>query len=207
MDEAVGNVLGELRSAGLEENTLIFFFSDNGGPTMRGTTINASRNTRSAARSARHSKGAFASRASCQWKSKLSAGSVYEQPIIQLDVHATASPPPASESDAAWKLDGVNLLPYFAGQRNRHRRTTHSTGGSANRWPFAKAIGSSCATIPPPTTTRARPPRRRGSTTWLDIGEATDLAATEPDKLRALAATWQRWSDQMAKPLWGGPRP
>ena len=45
MDEAVGKVLDKLRAEKLEENTLIFFFSDNGGPTMKGTTINGSRNT------------------------------------------------------------------------------------------------------------------------------------------------------------------
>lgn len=33
MDDAVGTVLASIRQHGLEENTLIFFFSDNGGPT------------------------------------------------------------------------------------------------------------------------------------------------------------------------------
>ena len=44
MDDAVGRVLAKLREKGLEEDTIIFFFSDNGGPTMVGTTINASIN-------------------------------------------------------------------------------------------------------------------------------------------------------------------
>jgi arylsulfatase A-like enzyme len=44
MDDAIGRVLAKLREHGLEEDTLIFFFSDNGGPTMVGTTINGARN-------------------------------------------------------------------------------------------------------------------------------------------------------------------
>ena len=44
LDDAVGAVLAKLREAGLEEDTLVVFFSDNGGPTMLGTTINGSRN-------------------------------------------------------------------------------------------------------------------------------------------------------------------
>ena len=33
MDDSVGAVLAQLRESGLEENTLVFFLSDNGGPT------------------------------------------------------------------------------------------------------------------------------------------------------------------------------
>src|SRR4051794_31607561 len=44
MDDAVGTVLTKLRDVGLEEDTLIFFLSDNGGPTMLGTTRNGSIN-------------------------------------------------------------------------------------------------------------------------------------------------------------------
>ena len=35
MDDGVGQVLDKLRELGLEENTLIVFFSDNGGPTQQ----------------------------------------------------------------------------------------------------------------------------------------------------------------------------
>ncbi len=37
MDDAVGRVLSKLRDAGIEENTLIFFVSDNGGPPVNGS--------------------------------------------------------------------------------------------------------------------------------------------------------------------------
>src|SRR5579872_3620607 len=45
LEEACGKVMDKLRAEKLEENTLIVFFSDNGGPTMKGTTINGSTNT------------------------------------------------------------------------------------------------------------------------------------------------------------------
>src|SRR5262245_66467979 len=41
MDDNIGRVLATLRKHKLEENTLIIFVSDNGGPT----NVNASRNT------------------------------------------------------------------------------------------------------------------------------------------------------------------
>src|SRR5688572_1956563 len=44
MDDGIGRTMAALRTAGLEENTLVFFFSDNGGPTMATTTVNGSIN-------------------------------------------------------------------------------------------------------------------------------------------------------------------
>src|SRR5262249_43754014 len=41
LDDAVGTVLAKLRQTGQEENTLIFFLSDNGGPTEELTSSNA----------------------------------------------------------------------------------------------------------------------------------------------------------------------
>jgi hypothetical protein len=37
-----------------------------------------------------------------------------------------------------------------------------------------------------------------------DIGEATDLAAKTPDKLRELQASWDAWNKANVPPLWGG---
>ncbi len=40
MDDAVGRVLAKLREHAIEEETMIFFFSDNGGPTAQTTPRN-----------------------------------------------------------------------------------------------------------------------------------------------------------------------
>lgn len=45
MDDAIGAVTKKLADEKLTENTLVAFISDNGGPTMKGTTTNASVNT------------------------------------------------------------------------------------------------------------------------------------------------------------------
>ena len=37
-----------------------------------------------------------------------------------------------------------------------------------------------------------------------DIGEATDLAARQPDKVAALQAAWDKWNTSNVPPLWGG---
>ena len=40
MDDSVGSVMEQVRKSGLEENTLVFFLSDNGGPTRELTSSN-----------------------------------------------------------------------------------------------------------------------------------------------------------------------
>ncbi len=44
LDDGVGKALAALRAHKLDQNTLVFFFNDNGGPMMAGTTVNGSSN-------------------------------------------------------------------------------------------------------------------------------------------------------------------
>ncbi len=86
MDDAVGRVLTKVREIGQEENTLIFFFSDNGGPTMQTTSGNGPLRGFKATTS----EGGVRIPFCAQWKGKITAGQVYQHPIIQLDILATA---------------------------------------------------------------------------------------------------------------------
>src|SRR5205085_3618986 len=52
-----------------------------------------------------------------QWRGKLPAGSVYEQPVIALDLLPTALAAAGVAAKPEWKLDGVDLLPYVSGRR------------------------------------------------------------------------------------------
>src|SRR5205814_4607990 len=90
MDEAIGQVLDKLRAEKLEEDTLLFFFSDNGGPTMTGTTINGSSNAPLRGSKRTTLEGGIRVPFVVAWKGKLPAGKTYEQPIIQLDILPTA---------------------------------------------------------------------------------------------------------------------
>src|SRR5262245_34340092 len=117
MDEAVGKVLEKVTAAGLDEDTLIVFFSDNGGPTMIGTTINGSRNTPLRGSKRTTLEGGIRVPFVIAWKGKLPAGKVYDEPIIQLDVLPTALAAAGVETKSDWKLDGVNLLPFLTGEK------------------------------------------------------------------------------------------
>jgi arylsulfatase A-like enzyme len=204
MDEAVGNVLGKLRAERLEESTLIFFLSDNGGPTMRGTTINGSSNAPLRGSKRTTLEGGIRVPFVVSWKGKLPAGTVYDQPVIQLDILPTALAAAGVEGIANGTLDGLNLLPYLSGTR---KEAPHE----ALYWRFGKQMairrGDWNLVRYDPVADGAT---GKGGATAAnlynlakDIGERNDLADKEPDKVKELDAAWQRWNATQARPLWG----
>lgn len=208
MDEAVGRVLEKLKVEGLEENTLIFFFSDNGGPTMQGTTINGSRNTPLRGSKRTTLEGGIRVPFLVTWKGKLPAGKTYEAPIIQLDILPTALAAAGVEVKKDWKLDGINLLPYLDG----------SNAGIPHDmlyWRFGEQMairkGDWKVVRYDPTAddNKGERGRRRPATPAklynlkTDIGEKDDLASKAPDKLKELQEDWQKWNKDLVRPLWG----
>ncbi len=110
VDDGVGALLDKVEALGLEENTLIFFLSDNGGPTKDNASSNAP---------LRGFKGDFFEGGvrvpfAVQWKGKIPAGTTYDFPVISLDIFATAAQLAAVSPKN--DLDGVNLIPYLTGE-------------------------------------------------------------------------------------------
>ena len=115
LDEAVGMVRKKLSETGLERNTLVVFISDNGGPTMPGTTINGSRNTPLRDSKRTTLEGGIRVPFVFSWPGHLKPGT-YVQPAIQLDANVTALTAAGVDIKPSWKLDGVDLMPYLTGQ-------------------------------------------------------------------------------------------
>jgi arylsulfatase A-like enzyme len=205
MDEAVGKVLDKLRAEKLDENTLIFFFSDNGGPTMVGTTINGSINAPLRGSKRTTLEGGIRVPFVVSWKGRLPAGKTYDQPIIQLDVLPTALAAAGVEAKAEWKLDGVDLLPYLEG---KNTAAPHET----LYWRFGEQMairrGDWKLVRYDPTADDDKKSKEAATPLRLynlakDVGEADDLAAKEPDKVKELEAAWKKWNADLARPLWG----
>ncbi len=202
MDDQIGRVLETLRKHRLEENTLIFFVSDNGGPTQ----ANASRNTPLRGFKAQTWEGGIHVPFLAQWKGTLPAGKVYEQPVIQLDFLPTALAAAGVETKAEWKLDGVNLLPYLTG---KHKGAPHA----ALYWRFGQQIAvrmGDWKLIKAPGANATQGEFRTQATTEgaqlynlaNDIGEQNNLADREPAKVKQLAAVWEKWNAELIEAKW-----
>jgi arylsulfatase A-like enzyme len=189
MDDAVGRVLETLRKEGLEENTSIFFLSDNGGPTSQTTSGNAPLR----GHKGQVWEGGIRIPFMVQWRARLPAGEVFKQPVASLDIVPTvlaAVGKPAKPHD---KLDGANLLPYLSGQKpGRPHDVLY--------WRFhgKRAVRSGDWKMV----------KERGQTRWElynlanDIGESKDLAEKMPGKVTELDRAWQQWNAELQDPKW-----
>ena len=190
MDDAVGRVLAKVREIGQEENTLIFFLSDNGGPTQQTTSQNGPLRGFKATTL----EGGIRVPFCVQWKGKIPAGKTYDQPIIQLDILPTAVVAGGGSIDPQWKLDGVDLMPYLTGQNSGppHAELYWRFGA---QWAIRKGDWKLVAS------------RIDGSEPKLfnlkdDIGEAQDLMAQQAEKVKELQTDWNAWNGQQKPPLW-----
>jgi arylsulfatase A-like enzyme len=210
MDEAIAKVLDKLRSAGLEENTLIFFFSDNGGPTMPGTTINGARNDPLRGSKRTTLEGGIRVPFLVQWKGRLPAGTTYAHPVIQLDVFPTALAAAGVEVKRGWKkLDGVDLLPYLTGRKvgPPHEALYWRLGAQMairqGDWKLVRYDPVADGAPRKGKKGKAGVTPSRLYHLGKDVGEKNDLAGKHPDRVKELEAVWQKWSAEMARPLWG----
>jgi arylsulfatase A-like enzyme len=205
MDDAVGAVLAKIRALGQEENTLIFFFSDNGGPTAQTTSGNGPLR----GFKAQTWEGGIRIPYIIQWKSHLPAGQVDDRPVIQMDILPTALAAAGVEVQPAWKLDGVNLLPYLDGARTEppHPALYWRFGGQMairmGDYKLVKAPGLQAGSSA--LAGSANTDHAELYNLTKDIGEKEDLAAKEPGKVKELASAWNAWNAELVEPLWGRP--
>jgi arylsulfatase A-like enzyme len=203
LDEAIGKVLDKLRTTNLEQDTLIFFCSDNGGPTVRRAALNGSRNTPLRGSKVSTLEGGIRVPFVVSWKGKLPAGKVYDQPVIQLDVLPTALAAAGVEVKADWKLDGVNLLPYFKGEAATaphdllYWRLGQQMAIRKGDWKLVRYSHEFAAEEPSESFSSLRLYNLS-----RDIGETHDLASTQGDKAGELKGLWDQWNQSLMEPLW-----
>ncbi len=112
LDDNVGRILAAVRQSGREDDTLIFFVSDNGGYAG-----NASYNHPFSGTKSQMLEGGIRVPFIVQWKKRLPGGKVYDQPVSALDILPTAVVAAGGQILPEWKLDGVDLVPYLSGQK------------------------------------------------------------------------------------------
>lgn len=189
MDANIGKLRAALKETGMEKDTFIVFFSDNGGanhPYYDNTPLRATKGT--------CYEGGIRVPFFATYPDHIPAGSVCDVPVTSLDVFATACALAGTKPETAHPLDSLNMLPVLEG---KSESATHQ----ALYWDFpgfgaAIADGNLKLVV-----------SKQGQSELFDlasdIGEKTDLASQRPEEVARLSALLKKWQSQNAKPLWG----
>jgi arylsulfatase A-like enzyme len=190
LDRAVGRVLAALREQGLEENTLVFFTSDNGGANYVGLP-DLNRPYRGWKMT--FFEGGVRVPFFAKWPRALPAGAVVEDPVAHFDIFATAAAAAGAPLPADRVIDGVDLVPYATGARTDRPHALLFWRSGPYR---AVRLGDWKLQV------SERPPRA-----WLfdlaaDPTERTNLADAQPERVAELAGLLEAHEARQRAPLW-----
>jgi arylsulfatase A-like enzyme len=189
MDDAIGTILKQLREDGLEERTLIFFLSDNGGTTED----NTSSNTPLRGRKGMMWEGGIRVPFLAQWKGVLPAGKTYDRPVSSLDILPTALAAAGASSSASQPLDGVDLVPYLTGKQP----------GDPHEMLFWRIAERNIWAVRSGDHKLVKQGRKLNFFDLAtDIREARDLDGKLPEAQERLQKAIDEWTTTLPKPLW-----
>jgi arylsulfatase A-like enzyme len=191
MDDNIGRVLKAVREIGAEEQTLICFISDNGGPIVRNAP-NASMNTPLRGGKGETWEGGVRVPFFMKWSGHLKAGTTFTQPVIQMDLTATALALAGAEADRKWPMDGVNLMPFLNGDKQAPHATLCWEYGK--QWAIRQGQWKLTFALP---AKEAKTPILGLYDLSQDIGESRNLSSAQPDRVKQLQAAWTRWRKEV----------
>lgn len=192
LDDAIGEILKAIRTLGLEENTIIWFLSDNGGATYTGATDNGPLKGGKIT----HFEGGINVPFALKWKGHLPEGLVYRDAVTAMDIFPTSAINCAIPLPDSAGYDGVNLLPYLTG--NQHGAPHERLYWRANHVHVIQVDSMKLI-----LSTRDQ---------WLhlfdlkhDKSELIDLHEEDPETVRQLQEYFEQWNATLPeKPMWPG---
>lgn len=198
VDDGVGKIVETLRRHDLEKDTLIWIIGDNGAPLKihkidapgGGPGWDGSLNDPMNGEKGMLTEGGIRVPFVVSWKGTIPGGQVFSEPVISLDVAATALALAGLPEDE--QLDGVNLIPFLTGQKD----------GAPHEVIYWRWLGQSAI--------------RKGKWKYLrsdhreylfdmeeDAEETRDLLEEHPEKAARLKSELESWTQTLSPPgIW-----
>jgi arylsulfatase A len=183
LDRGIGRVLAALEDAGVRDDTLVFFMSDNGAFRLDREGLDVGVNTPLRAGGVTCWEGGLRVAALVRWPGRIKAGTVIDEPCWSPDLMVAFARLAGAALPANVVMDGRDPLPLFTGSgASLHRSLYFSYGRQAalrqGEWKIV---------------------REKPTGPWhlfhlgSDEGEARDLAGARPERMRSLAGEFLRW--------------
>lgn len=184
MDEGIGEILDLLDRLDLAEDTLVIFFSDNGG--ARGTTA-----VNGTLRDYKHSvyEGGIRVPFLLRWPGRIPAGSVSDEPVISIDAFSTILSAAGVEAPADRAVDSRDIVPALSGAQVRplHEALYWNwiDKDSEKGWAVRKG--------------RWKLLTNKGGLELYDLeadlSETRNLVSAEPEVVEELLASYKKWQE------------
>lgn len=187
LDKACGQILAKLKELGLEEDTLIVFSNDNGGPDVSDTCNYPLSGCKS-----NNLEGGIRVPFIMKLPSVIQPGTRYQKPVSMLDMLPTFVNVAGGNSNEIEDLDGVDLIPFVT---DENKTSPHDIlfWKKENRGIVRKGDWK-----------LLRFPDRPAELYNLteDISENNNLAYKYPKKVKELFKDLFKWEGGLERPLW-----
>ncbi len=187
MDEAIGKVLDALKRTGTDDNTLIIFFSDNGGARRNFANNGALRDFKQSVY-----EGGIRVPFIVSWPGKLPQGKVCEEAVISLDVVPTICAATGVTLPDERVYDGKNMLPILQSKKKGSLHKILFWYDGEKQWAVREGKWKLLF-------------NRQGSLELYDleadISEKNNLVKQRPEIVQRLQKAYTSWKNQMAPQL------
>ena len=192
VDDGVGRILDQLESLKIVDNTIVFFFSDNGGPESKNGSDNGPLREGKSSIYEGGNRVPFA----MQWTGEISQ-MVYDYPISSLDILPTIAELTNSPIEENNELDGVNIIPFLKGSK-KGRPHPNLYIRKFDEDLYSVRNGDMKLVIKEKNTVKELYNLDK------DIGEENNLADFFPQEVRRLESILQTWDAQLIDPVFLG---
>jgi arylsulfatase A-like enzyme len=189
LDDAIGEMMEKLKSLGLENNTIIYLVSDNGGAAYTKATDNKPYKGGKLTMF----EGGVNVPFMMKWKGKLPEGMIYENPVSSMDIFMTSIKLAECELPDDRVYDGTDLMPFLksgktgAPHESFYWKADQIHAMRKGDWKYLQSI-------------------RDG---WIELYnlredryEHIDLHNVRPEELKKLQEIFDRWNKEQLPPLW-----
>ncbi len=198
MDRNIGNIIETLNTLDLDENTLIFFYSDNGGKPEG----NYSYNYPLKGKKGMVLEGGIRVPFLMYWNGTIKGGQKKDFPVAAIDIYPTILSAINSDVKVENELDGIDLMPFLNNEevvpedRYIYWRFLYQWAIRNNDWKLLKLKGKQELELYHISE---------------DISETKNVITEFPEIANKLKKEYDVWSDGMMQPQWswqskfGGP--
>jgi len=189
LDDAIGSLMEKMKLLGLDENTVIYFISDNGGASYTGATTNFPYKGGKLTMF----EGGVNVPFIMKWKGHIPEGLVYDKPVSSMDIYKTTVDIAECPLPNDRVFDGVNLVPYLNGKNKSepheafYWRADHIHAMRKGDYKYLLSTRDNWAEVYKISE---------------DKYEEYDLNKEQPEIIKQLQKDFDEWQKGLMDPLW-----